>query len=283
MSFTALCIWFNAPFYAKDIPDRTGDLAWIFEAHNPTDNNAVYETWERFRTHFDEKILDNLSTYFDCDAIRTLLVAMRDMCIPPTWTDGDSTPTGYIPMEDGHRVTHDKMIDAVETAIEMLLKEASLDDRASQSEEEVDWANDRITLSQEPAGWVAAHASIDENGIFHPPDTMPLDVPPIVLDGLSNKPLTTKGIFHRIRAISLPPSKHIFPNRREARQAVISNTISKPTGTSGYKQFQRHLVDDIRKRPHGQGLGNIYGEAVREEPDERSGKRMRLDSDHGEE
>src|SRR6201747_813465 len=78
ISFTALCIWFDAPFVAKPILDDRSDLAWIFQVHKPDDVTAAYRKWQLFRPNFDDKILANLSSYFNCDAIKNLLVAMRD-------------------------------------------------------------------------------------------------------------------------------------------------------------------------------------------------------------
>lgn len=85
ISFTALCIWFNSPFYAKLIPDQKSNLAWIFQQHDAKDPQAVHHQWELFHTNFDAKILGNLRSYFNCKVIKDLLVAMRDMCIPPNW------------------------------------------------------------------------------------------------------------------------------------------------------------------------------------------------------
>jgi hypothetical protein len=59
ISFTTLCIWFECPFYAKDIQDEKNDIAWIFQLHDPTDLKAVHHKWEMFCPHFERKILGN--------------------------------------------------------------------------------------------------------------------------------------------------------------------------------------------------------------------------------
>jgi hypothetical protein len=189
-----------------------------------------------FRTHFDTKILGNLSSYFDCEAIKDLLVAMRDMCIPPSWNDEDLTPTGLIPLEDGERVTHDQMIEAVETAILKLLKDSS------------PLGTQRLAIQSESVAWGATHASIDEDGIFYAPANMTKDLPPVVLDGMGKEsPQTNIGIFHRVRAISYQSPTGFFSDRQSAAAQQMASGTGILDGPS-YSEWNRKLQVELKKR-----------------------------------
>jgi hypothetical protein len=235
ISFTALCIWFDAPFLAKPIPDEQSDLAWIFQAHKPDDGTAAYRKWQLFRPNFHDKILAHLSSYFNCDAIKNLLVAMRDMCIPPTWGDPeDLTPTGYITPGEGERVTHDRMIEAVETAILALLTDTSAD------------GIERLATQEEPAPWAEAHAKINEDGIFQPP-VIEQDLPAVVLDSMGKEnPKASIGLFHRIRAISHEVTPGFTSGFHTSRWT--STAINQPS--SGYQEWNKEFNTKLKKRPH---------------------------------
>src|SRR6267154_3848848 len=109
ISFTAICIWFNVPYCAKEAAENS-PLNWIFEPYrapgqNPPPKSAAYCKWERFRPDFDSAILTNLSSYFDCPAIRDLLTTLRNMCFPPSWGNQcDMSPSGFAWPEDVPRV-----------------------------------------------------------------------------------------------------------------------------------------------------------------------------------
>ncbi|KAG2040849.1 hypothetical protein BDR03DRAFT_1007631 [Suillus americanus] len=81
MSFTALCIWFQSPFYPKSV-HLDSDLTWIFTAHEEGDTKAAYDKWDLFCNHFETRIIANLDPYFKCNTITDLLKTMRDLCIP---------------------------------------------------------------------------------------------------------------------------------------------------------------------------------------------------------
>ncbi|KAG2029031.1 hypothetical protein BDR03DRAFT_1018996, partial [Suillus americanus] len=123
ISFTALCIWFSAPYCAKEV-DAGGSLAWIFEPHKESGTEAAYRKWNRFRNGYKDEILGKLSGQLDCPAIINLLTSLRNMCFPISWGDeNDRSPSGFVWPMDTPRITHEKMLDAVEAAILTLLKD----------------------------------------------------------------------------------------------------------------------------------------------------------------
>lgn len=186
ISLTAICIWFEEPYHAKELRDKS-DLGWIFEARNESDNEALYCKWERFRVDFDRRIIHNLSAYFKCPATVTLLTEMRDMCFPPSWGDeGDRNATGFRWPVGYPRVSHLGMLEAVDKAILTLLTDNT----------------HGILPAQKTSAWQEYHASIDTNGIFTHPFGMDTGMPPVVVDGV-NSPLSlsAQGVFYRVRPI----------------------------------------------------------------------------------
>ncbi|KAG2140563.1 hypothetical protein DEU56DRAFT_911630 [Suillus clintonianus] len=142
MSFTALCIWFQSPFYPKSV-HLDCDLTWIFTAHKEGDMKAPYDKWDLFCNHFETKIIAKLDPYFKCNAITDLLKTMRDLCIPSSWGDEtDTTPTGFTWPHNVPRVTHEQMIEAVERAIVTLLQDAGRAD--AQGEVKTDFRIRRV-------------------------------------------------------------------------------------------------------------------------------------------
>lgn len=47
ISFTALCVWFQLPYCAKE---AESGFDWIFEPHKDNDPEAVHRKWRRFQT-----------------------------------------------------------------------------------------------------------------------------------------------------------------------------------------------------------------------------------------
>jgi hypothetical protein len=186
VSFTAICIWFEEPYRAKELKGDS-DFGWIFEARVESDMEALYRKWERFRVDFDRRIIRNLSAYFSHPAIITLLTELRDLCFPPSWGDeADRSPTGFRWPVGYQRVSHVGMLEAVEKAIITLLTDKSYDH----------------SPVEKPKAWQEYHASIDADGIFVHPPGMDTAMPPVVMGGVhSPSSLTSKGIFYRVRPI----------------------------------------------------------------------------------
>jgi hypothetical protein len=248
MSFAAVSVWFAAPFHAKDIfHDQEGDLAWIFEHRDATDDQAVFRKWRLFGPDFDKKILQNLSPYFNCEAMKNLLRAMRDMCFPPTWSgkkgkEKDTSPSAYVWPQGKPRVTHEKMIAAVETAIVTLLKDTS------------EAGTKRLTADEPGAEWKRFHANIDDDGIFTPPTGMKPNVPPVVLHGVvHHQPLSADGIFDRILAIPMPIDTSMVSTLTDA----TSDDVSHPT-TSRRAWDERVRLNLGRKRWYYDAETNDY-------------------------
>jgi hypothetical protein len=184
ISFTALCVWFQLPYCAKE---AESGFDWIFEPHKDNDPEAVHRKWQRFQPDFESSIIGNLSSYFKCPAIVDLLTTMRDKCFPPLWEGKASDPSGYRWPDGVKRVTHKDMLEAVEQAILALLKEDN---------------QDRLHRQDFVENWFQAHAYITDDGIFSPPPAMSTNFPAMVVDAVNSpKGLVMSGIFDRVRPV----------------------------------------------------------------------------------
>lgn len=228
-SFTAICMWFDTPFHAKNIKEHS-PMAWIFKPQDPEDNNAVRAKWEMFRPDFERMIIGNLSPYFACDAVKNLLIAMRDMCIPEHWGNlNEAGPSGYLGEGyDYDRVAHDDMIKAVETTILTLLEQENPD-------------GDRLVLYTPSPQWLAAHAKIDEDGIFKPPMGMDEKLPPVVLDSIASSqvPSPTTGVFHLIH--------HIKPEGRDDTGSSTRARTSTKVATADLVEYEKQQGEAVKK------------------------------------
>lgn len=223
ISFTAICVWFQLPYCAKQVAPN-----WIFEAHNNQDTYAARRKWELFRPNFERDILGNLSSYFNCPAIKGFLTEMRDKCFAPTWGDDDRIilPSGYKWPDNVPRVTHDDMLGAVERAIISLFKEGD---------------QDRLYQQKIPDRWTDAHAHITDDGIFVPPPTMSSTFPPVVVDGANaSKGLVTSGIFDRVRPVQ--PDLHSAPTYS---RSIVDATAATSSHNSAVRSSQRALYNEL--------------------------------------
>ncbi|KAG0697550.1 hypothetical protein DFH29DRAFT_1071564 [Suillus ampliporus] len=184
ISFTALCIWFASPYCAKLMSPEAGGFAWIFEPHQDSDSNSAYCKWQW-----------------------VLLTKMHDMCFAPSWGDeNDKSPSGFKWPEDVPHVTHEGMLEAVESAILTLLKEGD---------------KDRFQPQMIPTHWTDAHAHIDDDGIFNPPPSMSKTFLPVVVDGINSlQPLGTSGLFDQVRPVPPDPPQSTYPS------SIIPTTVS---------------------------------------------------------
>ncbi|KAG2029035.1 hypothetical protein BDR03DRAFT_1018992 [Suillus americanus] len=257
ISFTALCIWFSVPYCAKEV-DADGSLAWIFEPHKESDTEAAYRKWNRFRNGYKDEILGKLSGQLDCPAIINLLTSLRNMCFPISWGDeNDRSPSGFVWPMDTPRITHEKMLDAVEAAILTLLKDPP--------------SPEHLSRNNAPPLWKSCHADVDDDGIFHPPPEMQKTTPPVVVDGVnSGRALGTIGVFDRVRSVS--------PNQ-EANGSLSDQHLS-ATASSTSKDHQRWLlrfkgdVKQPKRKCSTRGAEQIWGLSQARTPDSQKKRRF---------
>lgn len=247
MSFTALCIWFRTPLHAKEVQPKS-DISWIFQSHSDKDEESfmsMYAKWEMFGPLFQEKILGNLSPYFKCPAIVGLLTEMRNLCIPPLWGDGgekvNRSPDGYAWPEGLPRVTHSKMLEAIEKAILTLV--ADMDPRSN-----LDPVLTFDSLENPPNNWDDYHARINSDGIFLPAAgaTAATALLPVVVDSQNHTLSQVKqGLYYRVNPIGID-------TRVEEAPVTIINQVLTATRSSAYsgkEEFCGHLFKGLGMPP----------------------------------
>jgi hypothetical protein len=245
ISFTALCIWFRTPLHVKDV-DHKSEIAWIFQSHSDKDEESfmsMYSKWEMFGPLFREKILGNLSPYFNCPAIRVLLTEMRDLCIPRLWGDGgekvNRSPDGYTWPEGQPRVTHSKMLDAIEKAILTLVQNM---DHSSNLDPVLTFDS----VENPPNTWNDFHAKINSDGIFLPAAgaTAATALLPVVVDSHNYTLSKVKqGLYYRVNPIGIDTRVE-----EAASMPVIDQvlTATRSSAYSGKEEFRGHFFKSLR-------------------------------------
>lgn len=243
MSFTALCLWFRTPLHAKNV-DHGSEIAWIFQSYSETDNESfmsMYSKWEMFGPLFRQKILGNLSPYFNCPAITVLLTEMRDLCIPHSWGNGEErTPVGYMWPDDQPRITHSKMLDAIEKAILTLVQDM---DHSSN----IDPVLTFDSLENPPKTWDDFHAKINSDGIFLPAAAAMAATAslPVVVDGYNHTLSQVKqGLYYRVNPIGIDTRVEEVASTSAIDRVL---TATRSSAYAGKEEFCDHLFKNLAK------------------------------------